>query len=152
MPTTRVLILGDGNFSFSSSFASVLVRLLHTTTASHEPSVLIFCTSFDSRDELVRKYPESTHHIQQCLRYACVRILHNIDATYLRVENFGGPVNMVVFNFPHLGIEDCGLHASLIAHIFHSARNILLPGGTISIALSEDQSKRWRLVEVCMLQ
>jgi hypothetical protein len=104
----RVLILGDGNFSFSSCF----VRSL---TSSHYS---IHCTSFDSHSSLQTKYPESAHHLGQVQSESNTLVSHDVDATSLHKYDLGS-FNAIIFNFPHLGIEDCLLHASLLAHVIH---------------------------------
>ena len=49
--TSKVLLLGDGNFSFSLSLSNAL-ELKHITYR-------LICTSFDNIADIIQKYPES---------------------------------------------------------------------------------------------
>jgi hypothetical protein len=76
MNKNQVLVLGDGNFSFSLA----LVKNLHTPQAIElvsDEDVEITSTSFDSKEKLLMKYPE-TSGILPCLsKYA--QIHHQIN-------------------------------------------------------------------------
>lgn len=133
----RVLLLGEGNFSFAASLASLAVS-----------SLRLHCTSFDSLSALKERYPEVSHFLRVLAAKEGVVLEHGIDATALHRHYPGHSFDQVVFNFPHLGVEDCRLHSSLLAHLLHSSRAVLRPGGSVHISLSSDQSSRWRLLEV----
>ena len=141
--STRVLLLGEGNFSFGLS----LSRSLRSSRPARYPR--LHCTSFDSATVLATKYPEARHCLNVLASFEDVLIEHGVDATALHRSYSLGPLfDQVVFNFPHLGIEDCRLHASLLAHVFHSVKPFLRPAGSIHISLSKEQCSRWRLSEV----
>lgn len=133
----RVLLLGEGNFSFAASLVSLAVS-----------SLRLHCTSFDSLSALKERYPEVSHFLRVLAAKEGVVLEHGIDATALHRHYPGHSFDQVVFNFPHLGVEDCRLHSSLLAHLLHSSRAVLRPGGSVHISLSSDQSSRWRLFEV----
>ena len=63
----RVLLIGEGNFSYA------LAR------AKHCPIRLI-ATSFDSQEELLKKYPESVEILKK-LNQLQVKVYHRVDAT-----------------------------------------------------------------------
>lgn len=121
----RILILGDGNFSFSLALARAL-----------PPSFEIVATSFDGPVDLLGKYPESPG-IVAALRSLGVTVLHNVDATALdarvvgaeeasSADGCGGPTPQrrqyehVIFNHPHTGTEDMRRHRSFLGHFFHA--------------------------------
>eukprot|EP00752_Nemacystus_decipiens_P016474 g14727.t1 len=119
----RILILGDGNFSFSLALARAL-----------PPGFEIVATSFDGPVDLLGKYPESPG-IVAALRSLGVAVLHNVDATALdaRVveaevtsgDGFASPAprrqyEHVIFNHPHTGTEDMRRHRSFLGHFFHA--------------------------------
>lgn len=120
----RILILGDGNFSFSLALARAL-----------PPGFEMVATSFDGPVDLLGKYPESPG-IVVALRSLGVTVLHNVDATALdaRVVEPGTPSEMdgcgcpkqrrqyehVIFNHPHTGTEDMRRHRSFLGHFFHA--------------------------------
>lgn len=139
----RVLLLGEGNFSFALSLARYLRPALLTRRYS------LHCTSFDSAATLAAKYPEAAHILSALASFENILLEHGVDATALhRSYPASLSFDQVVFNFPHLGVEDCRLHASLLAHVFHSVRPFLRALGSVHISLSEDQCSRWRLLEV----
>ena len=124
----RILILGDGNFSFSLALARALPP----------PSFEIVATSFDGPVDLLGKYPESPG-IVAALRSLGVTVLHNVDATALdarvvggaeasSVDGCGSPPTQhhrrqyehVIFNHPHTGTEDMRRHRSFLGHFFHA--------------------------------
>lgn len=131
----RILILGDGNFSFSLALARAL-----------PPSFEIVATSFDGPVDLLGKYPESPG-IVSALRSLGVTVLHNVDATALDarvvkaeaspVDGCGCPTQQrqyehVIFNHPHTGTEDMRRHRSFLGHFFHAVAHSTIKGTTVS--------------------
>ena len=171
----RVLLLGEGNFSFSLCLARRL--------SDSSPPATVVATSFDSRGELESKYADSFPHVLGQLQSSCiVKVLHAVDATrplnwQLRPphavtthgnnsssndddEDVAMPdeFDHIIFNFPHLGKEDCAAHASMLGHIMHSAKSVMAPHATLYITLSQQQAQLWRIEEMgslnglCMMQ
>lgn len=66
----RMLIVGDGNFTFSLSLAKLL------------GGSNLVATSYDTKEELFKKYAEAEHVTQELLRLGA-RVLHGVDATNL---------------------------------------------------------------------
>eukprot|EP01040_Poterioochromonas_malhamensis_P000696 gene696-744_t len=155
--TSRSLILGDGNFSFSYAYYEQISVL----TEGISSAVKIYCTSFDSDIEIAQKYPESEKYLKSLRRDPSrVTVLHNVDATQLDSFPFHNPseselnsskvssaFNEVIFNFPHLGYEDLMMHQSLIAHILHSIKQVLAPNAVAIISLAQSQQIGWKLNE-----
>lgn len=158
-----VLILGDGNFSFSQSFIRQVedfslvigpeVAPTITTNSSTQLISKVICSSFDSLDVLIKKYPETEHKLkdlQNKNRRSWVFVYHEIDATRIR-ESFHKlhlaqeEVDDIIFNFPHLGFEDIQAHQCLLAHIMDSAKCMLKPKGSVTIALAESQGIGWNM-------
>ncbi len=129
-----VLILGDGDFSFSLSMLKQLqitvqqpkFDLLGCETLLYE----LFTSSFDSEEEIRKKYPESNHILNELRKDKNATVNHDVDATKLehcqvlqdRLVSRGEIKNCftdIIFNFPHLGKEDCIAHSSLLAHVMH---------------------------------
>ncbi len=145
-----ILVLGDGNFSFSHSLVQQLETFRNGNPDLH-PNVV--STSFDSRTNLIRKYPEAEHKLRDLQnkdRISWISIFHNIDATRIR-DSFNkqhhdcGAFDDVVFNFPHLGFENVRVHNCLLAHIMESSKSVLKCNGTITIALAESQGVTWNM-------
>ena len=97
------MIVGDGNFSFSLSFLKRLDQLNQVISTFQ-------CTSYDSYDSLLLKYPEVTAVFHDLLQFndkqKFVYIHHNIDATsglYQQLSVDLIKFQYIIFNFPHLG-------------------------------------------------
>lgn len=124
-----LLLVGEGNFSFAFS-------LLRKLSDEKRLGWCVTATSFDSHEQLVRKYPECVHSLKEADRKGFqdfLTVLHNVDATRLesdpRISN--KKYDQIIFNFPHLATEDCNLHSSLLAHFMHSAVELLASNSSI---------------------
>lgn len=92
----KILLVGEGDFSFSLALASKL------------GGKNLVCTSYDTKRQLIDKYPESAQGTVTALEAAGAIVMHGVDATALEkhfdpeTESF----HRIVFNFPHLGGSD----------------------------------------------
>ena len=86
-------------------------------------------TSYDSLEELYSKYPDSIRSILKKLsNHEQVHVMHGIDASVClkdQLLDVDSSFDHIIFNFPHLGTEDCVLHMSMIGHIMHSVKSVL---------------------------
>ena len=98
-PTDHVLLVGEGDFSFSRSLLE-----------AHGCSSLI-ATSFDMQSALRGKYPQVASNIRVLEEDGC-QVLYGVDATKLGKPGTSdgggkevkrGGFDKVVFNFPHVG-------------------------------------------------
>ena len=100
--TDRILLIGEGDFSFSSSLLS-----------AHGCANLI-ATSYDKISELRNKYPQAASNIAALEAEQNCIVKYGVDATKLGkpgvAEGGGGGrevkkggFDRVVFNFPHVG-------------------------------------------------
>ena len=96
----RILLVGEGDFSFSRS-------LLET----HGCASLI-ATSFDKQSALQSKYPQATSNVRALEEEEGCQVLFGVDATKLGrpgasdgggKEVKRGNFDRVIFNFPHVG-------------------------------------------------
>lgn len=89
-----VLVVGDGNFSFSLCLA------LHCEQVKSSTQLVL--TSFDDRETLIQD--ELTRiNINRLEKFRNVRIFHDIDATLLSRNLPGFQFGRIIFNFPHTG-------------------------------------------------
>ncbi|KAF8468861.1 hypothetical protein BDZ91DRAFT_721264 [Kalaharituber pfeilii] len=126
-PTTKVLLVGEGDLSFS-----LCLHTVHNFTS-------LTCTVYDSESDLYYKYPQATGAVST-LRSAGHTVLFNVDATKLHssstpkaITKHAGRWGAVVFMFPHVGglTKDVDRHVranqELLLNFFHSARKVLEP-------------------------
>jgi len=95
--TDRVLLIGEGDFSF----ARALVRdeKLGIVPAN------VIATTLDQENELKEKYPETLEANVEELKQKGVFVLCNVDATKLEACKAlrGRTFDKIVWNFPHVG-------------------------------------------------
>ena len=105
----RVLILGDGNFSFSLAAAKQLrdggeaaqrVLAFLGLPAGDGRAVELVCTSFDTREQVLDKYPEFAQYCPQLDGLPCVRLMHRINAWELPLQFPGATFDAIVWNHP----------------------------------------------------
>jgi hypothetical protein len=157
----NVILLGDGNFSFSLALAGLLwswaddkgrrVALAYLGVQDVSAVGTLYCTSFDSREELLRKYPEYAAIEAKLQKFERVRVRHNVNAWEIAVS-FGVDVrfDVIAWNHPHLGVESFKLHRFLMAHFFDSARASLAsssPNAAVIVSLIDGQAERWSLTD-----
>ncbi|KAJ3284212.1 hypothetical protein HDU79_008403 [Rhizoclosmatium sp. JEL0117] len=181
-PQFSVLFLGDGNFSFSLAVCRALFdspltlaskdhanarRYLNIPDNVSTKHIKILATSFDSRDQLLRKYLEFKDIEKNLAKFSNnVKLLHQINAwelpKYFKAADEAIPrwtlgqrpdgsvgFDTVAWNHPHLGTEDFRLHRFLMAHFFHSVSSVLNnsnPSSSVVVSLVSGQETRWDLV------
>ncbi|OJD38890.1 uncharacterized protein BKCO1_300098 [Diplodia corticola] len=116
-PNERILIVGDGDFSFARS------------AIEHHGCADVLATAYDARDELLRKYPQAEANMAYIEGEEGCRVMCGVDATklgaYKEVKKGGlgeglvekgecdtkggsgggggGGWDRIIFNFPHVG-------------------------------------------------
>lgn len=128
----RVLLLGEGDFSFAVALAKEDVELV--------------ATGLDTEEEVQRKYSDAGPNLRKLARLRRVASVHHgVDATRLTEWARLGLFDDVVFTHPHLGTEDCVSHYALLAHFFAVCRLRLREDtGAIHITLASEQAVTWR--------
>lgn len=128
--SNNVLVVGDGNFSFTVCLASALSETL----------VKIVATSLDSCAALANN-DFAVENIEKLSAFQNVEILHEVDATNL-CQTFGSRIfDRVIFNFPHIGGKsNIGKSRELLERFFASAARHVEPyKGDICVSLCQGQ-------------
>jgi len=103
-PTDKILLIGEGNFSFAHALV-----VDPPSSLEHLPPSNITATAYDSEQECYDKYPDARNSVHT-LRERGAEVLFGVDATKLEKC---GPLkakrfDRVVWNFPHAGM--CVFH------------------------------------------
>jgi 25S rRNA (uracil2634-N3)-methyltransferase len=98
-PTDRILLIGEGNFSFTRALTLNIPSSLEGL-----PPGNVTATTYDSEDDCYVKYPDA-QIIVQGLREKGVEVLFNVDATKLEKASAlkGRQWDRIAWNFPHAG-------------------------------------------------
>ena len=98
-PEDRILLVGEGDFSFARSLLAI-----HGCTS-------VLATTFDSSAIAREKYPQVASHIAALQAEKDCKVLYDVDATKLGKHSNGGGgkhvrdggFDKISFNFPHVG-------------------------------------------------
>ncbi|CAD0087094.1 unnamed protein product [Aureobasidium vineae] len=104
----RILVIGDGDLSFSRSLVD-----------THGCAALL-ATTYDSAAELLEKYPQAQEN-KDAIEAEEQRVLHGVDATKLgqkEVKKQAGGWERVLFNFPHAVAPLLAPHGTVIVTLF----------------------------------
>lgn len=159
----KVLTLGDGDFTFSLDLA----RWLHENTTGR---VHLIATGIDTFSELTAKYKDYPSILKRLRRYESsigvgevspvkVTVLHGLNAVDEVADHemerhpigTGTPIrhqlraDEVIFNHPHLGVENAQLHRLFLCHLFRAVERRWLnePSGVFHLTLVHGQFERW---------
>ncbi|KAJ1680386.1 hypothetical protein EV182_000107 [Spiromyces aspiralis] len=137
--TNRILLVGEGNFSFA-----------HSLAATFKDASNMIATAYDTESVVYQKYPDARHHINE-FRKLGGQAMFDVDATKLEKRRLlkGKQFDRIVFNFPHVGLgikdRDRNIHSNqeLLLGFFSSASGLLSPvspgdkttGGEIHVSL-----------------
>ncbi|OQR96639.1 hypothetical protein ACHHYP_14450 [Achlya hypogyna] len=136
-----ILVLGDGDFTFSKGLVA------HRDGAGAK----LVATSYDSTSEVRKKYPNA-HSCIQSISAAQAHVLHSVDATKLHKLPHSDVVpalfDYIIFNFPHSGQQRVHINRVLLLDFFESARPKLALRGEVHITLkTKPPYSNWNVEE-----
>eukprot|EP00835_Amoeboradix_gromovi_P002830 NODE_169_length_16247_cov_0.185348.p7 type:complete len:253 gc:universal NODE_169_length_16247_cov_0.185348:6602-5844(-) len=116
---STILILGDGNLSFSSALKDKVDGLLYPTV-------------YDTQERLFEKFPKAKHNLNQLGDI----VQFHVDSTRLHLYKWvlKLEIDAIVFNFPHVGTgikdQDYNIQANqkLISNTFKSIKKLNTAG------------------------
>ncbi|XP_035411719.1 ferredoxin-fold anticodon-binding domain-containing protein 1 isoform X1 [Cygnus atratus] len=123
----RVLLLGEGNFSFAASLCG-------------DAGTSVVATCYESEEE-VSAWGRAAENIQR-LRERGAEVMFSVDCT--KLKDYFLPAkrefDYIYFNFPHCG-RKAGVvkNRELLAHFFHSCAEVLTEEGEVHVALCNGQ-------------
>ena len=128
----KVIEVGAGDLSFSAALANRL-----------SPRISLTASTFDSPADLAAKHPGAAAHLD-ALKLRSVRVMCGVDAVRPPASLASQRFDHVIFNHPHLGVEDAQRHQSLLSHVFAALSPLLKEGtGRLHLTLVGGQSARW---------
>ncbi|XP_057765402.1 uncharacterized protein At4g26485-like [Salvia miltiorrhiza] len=139
----RILLVGEGDFSFSACLASAFGR------ASN-----MVATSLDSQAFVVKNYRSGLYNLVELSKRKC-KVMHEVDATQMATHHLlsGMKFDRIVFNFPFAGFfkelprqAQIRLHRRLVSGFMENAKEMLSENGEIHIThKSNGFHKEWKL-------
>ncbi|KAL6531508.1 hypothetical protein OROMI_027871 [Orobanche minor] len=142
----RILLVGEGDFSFSTCLARAF---------GLAPNMV--ATSLNSRDFLVKNYANALPNIVELGIRKC-KVMHEIDATVMANHEFLGGIKFdrIIFNFPFAGFfnnlsHDSVLrrHRRLVSLFLKNAKEMVSENGEIHIShKTNGVHAEWKLESV----
>ncbi|KAI0519461.1 hypothetical protein KFK09_006909 [Dendrobium nobile] len=89
----RILLVGEGDFSFSVCLAKAFGSAKN-----------MIATSYDNLEKLLEKHSTARIHLDELKRLGCT-LLHGINVKYIHEDSFlkVRRFDRIIFNFPHAG-------------------------------------------------
>ncbi|KAL7130732.1 hypothetical protein ABFS83_13G153500 [Erythranthe nasuta] len=145
----RILMVGDGDFSFSASLAVAFGRASNMTA-----------TSLDSLDFLMKNYWKAKLNIEELRSRGCT-VIHGVDVTKMANHYSLGHLKFdrIVYNFPYAGLfkdlsreSQLQRHRTLASLFLKNAKEMINEDGEIHISHKTNGFHReWKLVSIASL-
>jgi hypothetical protein len=125
----RVLVVGDGDMSFSQALSGL--NICESVQA----------TTLDSQERLFKFFSRSEKNVNSIIQNGDM-VSYGVDATDIANNlETGSRFDTVVWNFPHIaGRQNIKRNRALLQAFFKSAKTVLAEGGLVKLSLCEGQS------------
>lgn len=159
----KILLLGEGDFSFTRALCRIIfseddierrLKFVNYNLGidlfeNDLNNLKITCSSFDCLKELNSKYSDTSTILKEIMKNnnedERIEFMTGVNSCDLKASFGTEEFDLIIWNHPHLGIENKNLHKFLITHLFHSANEVLAKNGAIIITLVSGQETRWEL-------
>lgn len=118
-PYSRVILLGEGNFSFSVALLNKLSSYEDIGNEGKNPIRVISTCYEKDRIALLEKYPEAENKLQVLETNPSSTVVYGVDATCVKTITLlfkKYSPSRIVFNFPHLGLSIKDQQRNISAH------------------------------------
>ncbi|KAL6196804.1 hypothetical protein ACLB2K_032417 [Fragaria x ananassa] len=143
----KILLVGEGNFSFASCLAKGFGSAKN-----------MVATSLESRESVLAKYSNAApRNLTELEDMGCV-ILHEVDVHTMRQHPLllDQLFDRIVFNFPHAGFvfmenqkSQIKLHQDLVRRFFNSACEMLKGSGEVHVTHKTSHPfSKWEIVKL----
>eukprot|EP00628_Pelagophyceae_sp_CCMP2097_P001438 CAMPEP_0184080328 /NCGR_PEP_ID=MMETSP0974-20121125/2143_1 /TAXON_ID=483370 /ORGANISM="non described non described, Strain CCMP2097" /LENGTH=1169 /DNA_ID=CAMNT_0026382987 /DNA_START=181 /DNA_END=3691 /DNA_ORIENTATION=- len=129
----RILVVGDGDFSFSKALAAANAR---------RGEADITCSSLEPQEGVCAKYAGAAANLAALAADPFVVVAHGVDATRLEHSCGDGTWDSVVWNFPYLPsmpLVSGEQGARLLGDFLGGVGAFLKPGGRVYVTLATKQ-------------
>jgi hypothetical protein len=140
----KILLLGEGDFSFTFAIDRLIREGQLELTGRTNTNMELVATSLDSRQEVLNKYPSFAFAVSKTVNVKIVHSVNALDGNLLK--QISGVPDLIIWNHPHLGYEDCNSHFQLLLHFFNEMKKNF-PSTKILLSFLTDQIHRWRVME-----
>ena len=130
----NVLIVGDGDFSFSKVLSQLVDK-------SYLKNTSLIATTLDNKESLTLKFPMASENIEAIVKNPNCKVEYLINATNLPMH-YKNSFDIVVFNFPHWNGKQNNKHNRHLLFNFlnHTKMALRDDNCSILVTLNENQS------------
>ena len=142
---SKILIVGDGNFSFSLALCRLLPSNINCSICSDDnaqkhPLKIVTSTMCKNLQSLSLIHPSSAYNIEQIeTNYPFCSVLFGVDATNLSQSFMSQKrhfLDLIIFNFPHSNNHrHIDTNRNLLRSFFESSAEYLCPNGIVCVRL-----------------
>ena len=144
-PNQRILLVGEGNFSFACALVTLLGGDGERVTA----------TAYDNAEVLRQKYSDASENIRK-LSDSGAAVHLGVDATELETSGvLERNYDLVIFNFPHVGLgikeqnDNIHVNQALIKAFLLSAIDVVHAQGLVCVTIKKGEPyDSWKVARI----